>query len=387
MVRVFPAGDPATVRDRLRAFGAQTGPAEAFLRNLRALVAAAPLELEDAGDPRIERLLAAEGIPVLRTGSHLLFSPSSFAQAEEWARKAPWAGVLRASAVSVAKSFTRAFHVPIPDGGIDLSGTPRIMGIVNVTPDSFSDGGAYRSAAEAVTRGIAMASEGAEILDVGGESSRPGSRPVSPEEELSRVIPVLRGLAEGTDAVLSVDTTKASVAREAIAAGARIVNDTSALADDPGMADIVRDAGCAVVLMHRRGTPETMQEAPHYDSLFDELLGELSDRIEAAVEAGIERERILVDPGIGFGKRFEDNLELHRHLEELRVLGRPIVFGPSRKGFLGTLTGKPAADRAYGTAASVTAAVLHGAHVVRVHDVREMREVVRVAEAIRGPMA
>jgi len=257
------------------------------------------------------------------------------------------------------------------------------MGIVNVTPDSFSDGGAFRSSEEAVARGLEMESDGAAILDVGGESTRPGSMPVPADEELRRVIPVIRGLAAKTKAVISVDTTKAAVAEEAISAGARIVNDTSALADDPAMAAVVRGTGAAVVLMHRRGAPATMQASPHYESLFDELLAELSDRIAAAAAAGIDRERILVDPGVGFGKRLCDNLALHRHLEKMGVLGRPIVFGPSRKSFLGMLTGAPPGERVFGTAASVAAAVLNGAHVLRVHDVREMREVVQVAHAIR----
>jgi dihydropteroate synthase len=258
------------------------------------------------------------------------------------------------------------------------------MGILNVTPDSFSDGGAYRSVEEAVARGLEMEAEGAAILDVGGESTRPGSMPVPADEEMRRVIPVIRGLAAKTNAVISIDTTKAAVANAAVAAGARIVNDTSALADDPEMADAVRASGAAVVLMHRRGSPATMQEAPHYDALFDELLAELTGRIDAADGAGIDPERILVDPGIGFGKRLADNLALHRHLDRLRVLGRPIVFGPSRKSFIGNLTGAPAAERAFGTAAAVAAAVLRGAHVVRVHDVKEMRDVVEVAYAIRG---
>ena len=258
------------------------------------------------------------------------------------------------------------------------------MGILNVTPDSFSDGGMYLSVEDAVARGLEMDAEGAEILDVGGESTRPGSLPVPEEEEMRRVIPVIRGLASKTNAVISVDTTKASVANAAVAAGARIVNDTSALADDREMAAAVRASGAAVVLMHRRGSPATMQEAPQYEALFDELLAELTGRIDAAVSAGIDRERILVDPGIGFGKRLCDNLALHRHLDRLRILGRPIVFGPSRKSFIGSLTGAPPKGRAFGTAAAVTAAVLRGAHVVRVHDVKEMREVVEVAYAIRG---
>ncbi|HSQ15971.1 MAG TPA: dihydropteroate synthase, partial [Candidatus Binatia bacterium] len=196
------------------------------------------------------------------------------------------------------------------------------MGILNVTPDSFSDGGAYRSAEEAVARGLKMEAEGAAILDVGGESTRPGSFPVPADEEMRRVIPVILGLAATTKAVISVDTTKAAVATAAAAAGARIVNDTSALADDPAMAAAVRASGTAVVLMHRRGSPATMQGAPHSDALFDELLAELTGRIDAAESAGIVPERILFDPGIGFGKRLCDNLALHRHLDRLRVLGR-----------------------------------------------------------------
>lgn len=257
------------------------------------------------------------------------------------------------------------------------------MGILNLTPDSFSDGGSYRTPGVAVERALEMVSQGAAIIDVGGESTRPGSMPVSAEEELRRVLPVLEMLRGRTNAVVSIDTTKASVAREAIAAGARIVNDTSALCDDPEMAGVVRDSGCAVVLMHRRGTPETMQRDPRYDALFPEIVAGLSARIASAVAAGIDREKILIDPGIGFGKRLRDNLALHR-LGELSPLERPIVFGPSRKRFLGDITGAPEGERAFGTAASVAIAVMNGAHVLRVHDVKEMRDVVLVADAIRG---
>ncbi|MGE5189051.1 MAG: dihydropteroate synthase, partial [Gemmatimonadota bacterium] len=235
---------------------------------------------------------------------------------------------------------------------------------------------------EAIRRGIAMAEEGADIIDVGGESTRPGSAGVTAEEELARVIPVVRGVAAGTKALVSIDTTKAVVARAAADAGAHIVNDTSALAGDPGMADAVRVTGMAVVLMHRRGTPATMQVSPHYESLFDEVLDELAARIAAAGDAGIPEERILVDPGIGFGKRLEDNMAFHRHLADLRNLGRPVVFGPSRKAFIGSLTGKDPRGRVFGTAATVAMAAAAGAHVIRVHDVAEMRDVVRVAGAI-----
>jgi dihydropteroate synthase len=387
VVRVFRSGDSAEARERLAFLGAAGEDLDGFLRDLRALIVAAPAGLSGATDPQTDRFLASRGVPVLRTASHLLFSVSSPDQAAEWRDKGPRDGILHRVAAAVQSYFTRDFQVPLPGGILDLAGPPLVMGIVNVTPDSFSDGGVHRTSEEAVTRGLEMEEQGAAILDVGGESTRPGSDPVPADEELRRVLPVIRGLAARTSAVISVDTTKAAVAKAAIAAGARIVNDTSALADDPGMAAVIRESGAAVVLMHRRGTPSTMQAAPRYDFLFDELLGELSERIDAATAAWIGRERILVDPGVGFGKRPCDNLALHRHLDELRVLGRPIVFGPSRKSFIGALTGAPPAKRVFGTAASVTAAVMSGAHVVRVHDVKEMREVVQVADAIRraGP--
>ncbi len=267
---------------------------------------------------------------------------------------------------------------------LNISNKTCIMGILNVTPDSFSDGGRYPSAGEAIRRGIGLAEEGADIIDVGGESTRPGAAGVGEEEELARVIPVIRGLAKETRVLISVDTTKAFVARRAVDAGAHIVNDTSALEDDPEMAGVAASLGAAVVLMHRRGIPGTMQADPSYESLFDELLDALSGRIAAAVRAGIAAERIMVDPGIGFGKRLEDNLALHRHLRDLRNLGRPMVIGASRKSFIGRVTGiDTPAERAFGTAASVTAAVMAGAHVLRVHDVKEMSEVVKVATAIR----
>jgi dihydropteroate synthase len=258
------------------------------------------------------------------------------------------------------------------------------MGILNVTPDSFSDGGKFLSVDRAVEHGETMAREGADIIDVGGESTRPGSVAVPTEVELARVVPVLRELSERTDAILSIDTTKAHVARQAISAGAHIVNDTSALADDPEMAGVVRDAGCAVVLMHRHGVPETMQHEPSYASLFEEILNALSERMEAAEAAGIAGDRIMIDPGIGFGKRLPDNLALHRHLSDLHNLGKPILFGPSRKSFIGKLTGREPGERISGTLACVAIAVLGGAHVLRVHDVKDTREAICVAAAVMG---
>ena len=291
--------------------------------------------------------------------------------------------VLAQAVSAIRRTLVKDFVVPCRGRELRLGGSPLIMGILNVTPDSFSDGGKYISHDAAVHRGLEMAEEGADIIDVGGESTRPGSLPVPPGEEIARVSLVIRELARRTEAFLSVDTTKAAVARAAIDAGARIVNDTSAFTDDPEMAGVIVESGCAVILMHRRGTPATMQRSPHYESLFDEMLDELGERMDAATRAGIPEERILVDPGVGFGKRFEDNLALHRHLPDLRNLGRPVVFGPSRKAFIGRITGKETTGRIFGTAASVALAASLGAHILRVHDVKEMKEVVQVVSAVR----
>jgi dihydropteroate synthase len=260
-----------------------------------------------------------------------------------------------------------------------------IMGILNVTPDSFSDGGRFDSAEAAVAEGLRLVEEGADLIDVGGESSRPGSDPVPLEEELRRVIPVIRGLAKRCPVPISVDTMKAVVAREALAEGAEIVNDISAMTYDGAMAGIVAGSGAAVVLMHMRGLPKTMQAGDlSYGSLMGEVLGFLQERIEAAGRAGISPVRILVDPGIGFGKTPQDNLRLIREQGELKALGRPIVTGPSRKSFIGHVLGGGPAERLEGTAAACTAAILHGSRVLRVHDVAAMKKVARMTDAVMG---
>jgi dihydropteroate synthase len=258
------------------------------------------------------------------------------------------------------------------------------MGVLNVTPDSFSDGGRYLRPDLALAHAQRMAEAGADLIDVGGESTRPGAPPVPLDEELRRVIQVIERVAASCRLPVSIDTSKAEVARRAIEAGATMVNDVTALRGDPAMAEVVADAGVPVVLMHMRGTPSTMQRRPRYRALMDELLRFFRGRIAAAVAAGIDLGRILIDPGIGFGKTVGHNLEILRRLELLTRLNQPILIGPSRKSFLGPLAGGLPADRRLeGTAAAVTAAVLHGARVVRVHDVAEMVRVVRVADAIR----
>lgn len=256
------------------------------------------------------------------------------------------------------------------------------MGVLNVTPDSFSDGGRFADADAAVERGVRMVADGADLIDVGGESTRPGADDVPLEEELRRVVPVIERLAREVTVPISIDTRRAAVARAACAAGARVVNDVSA-GRDPGMFDVVRDAGVGLVLMHMRGEPRTMQEAPTYDDVVAEVSAYLRQRVEAALFAGVDLACIAVDPGIGFGKDLGHNLALLRHLDALGALLRPVVVGPSRKRFIGAiLDDAPVEDRLEGTAAAVAWSAASGAHVVRVHDVREMARVVRVVDAI-----
>jgi dihydropteroate synthase len=260
----------------------------------------------------------------------------------------------------------------------------KLMGIVNVTPDSFSDGGMFLDAERAVAHGRQLEAEGADILDVGGESTRPGAEAVSAEEELRRVAPVVEGLLAGEVAV-SIDTSKLAVAEAALEAGAVIVNDVTALRAEPELAGLCAERGCDVVLMHMLGDPRTMQEDPTYDDVVDDVKAFLAGRIEFAIAEGIDEERIWADPGIGFGKTVEHNLELLRRLGELAELGRPIVVGTSRKSFIGKLTGAPVERRLGGTIASSVLAFANGAEVLRVHDVGPVREALTVAEAILDP--
>jgi dihydropteroate synthase len=259
-----------------------------------------------------------------------------------------------------------------------------LMAVLNVTSDSFSDGGRFSDPDRAVVEALKMIEEGADILDIGGESSRPGAQPISLDEELERVVPIVAKLAGRVRVPISVDTRKAEVARRCLDLGASIINDISALRHDPEMAEVVRQYGAGLILMHMLGEPATMQLNPSYTDVIEEVYDFLRSRIEAAVAWGIDRERIAVDPGIGFGKRLEDNLALLNQLASLTGLGRPIVIGPSRKGFLGTLLGRSVLEREWGTAAAVAAAVLNGVHVVRVHAVSEMKDVIRVSQAIRA---
>jgi dihydropteroate synthase len=258
------------------------------------------------------------------------------------------------------------------------------MAVLNVTPDSFSDGGRFQDVEHAVNDALEMVHEGADILDIGGESSRPGAEPIPLEEELRRVTPVLTKLAKQVPVPISIDTTKSEVARRCLDLGASIVNDISALRGDPAMAVVVKEYRAGVILMHMRGVPATMQINPSYTDVVEEVYDFLRGRAEAAVNSGIDPDRIAIDPGLGFGKRLEDNLTLLGQLSLFSGLGRPVVVGPSRKGFLGSLLQRPVLEREWGTAAAVAVAVLNGANVIRVHAVPEMRQVIRVAQSIRA---
>ena len=262
-----------------------------------------------------------------------------------------------------------------------------IMGVLNVTPDSFSDGGLYLEHERAIAHGLELVEAGADIVDVGGESTRPGADPVPAEEELRRVIPVIEGIKRESNVMISIDTYKAQVAEAALAAGAGMVNDISALRFDEGMIDVLVQYDIPVVLMHMQGRPRTMQENPRYNDVVSDILQFLQERIAAATAGGIPKERLIIDPGIGFGKLLQHNLEILRRLDELRALGRPILIGPSRKSFIGRLTAAPVEERLPGTIASVTLGIAKGADIVRVHDVQEVKQAVRVTDAIiRGDL-
>jgi dihydropteroate synthase len=259
-----------------------------------------------------------------------------------------------------------------------------LMGILNVTPDSFSDGGQFASVEAALAHAWQLMEEGADILDIGGESTRPGADPIPIEEEWKRVIPVIRAVRKQLPhACISVDTYKAQVAEQALEAGADMINDVSALRLDPRMVEVAAQADIPVVLMHMLGTPKTMQQSPAYQDVVGEIIQFLRERMAWAIERGVSEERIIVDPGIGFGKRPEHNTEILRRLSELKQLGRPVLLGTSRKSFLGALTKRPVEKRLEETIASVVIGVLHGADIVRVHDVGPVKYALMVADAIR----
>ena len=259
-----------------------------------------------------------------------------------------------------------------------------IMGILNVTTDSFSDGGLFFDMGIAINHALEMEAAGADIIDIGGESTRPGAEPVLLEDELNRVIPVIEAIRSESDVCVSIDTYKADVAEKAITAGANIVNDISGLQFDESMANVVKNNNVPVVIMHIKGTPREMQKDPHYDDLMQEIVAYFQERVEFCRQRGIKKGNIILDPGIGFGKRSQDNFELLRELKQIADLGYPVLSGPSRKSFIGLTLDLPVDERVEGTAAAVPASILNGAKIVRVHDVQEMKRVVTIADNIRG---
>ena len=267
---------------------------------------------------------------------------------------------------------------------LDLDRRTHIMGILNITPDSFSDGGLHFDRSGAVEQALRMVDDGADMLDIGGESTRPGSEPISLDEELRRTLPVIEALAKKITVPISIDTYKSKVALQALEAGASIVNDISGMRFDPEMTEVVSKFKVPVVMMHMKGTPKNMQMNPTYEAVIPEIKDFFKESIRLAVQAGVPENMIILDPGIGFGKTFEHNLEIINNLDQLLPLKKPLLVGPSRKAFLGKiLGGLPPQERIEGTAASVAISIIKGAHIVRVHDVREMARVVKVADAIK----
>lgn len=263
----------------------------------------------------------------------------------------------------------------------DLSSRTFIMGILNITPDSFSDGGRYYSTEKAIEHALRMEDEGADFIDIGGESTRPGAESVSVEEELKRVIPVIEKLAGKIEIPISIDTTKSEVARKALDAGAEIVNDISAMNFDPDMIKVISDFKPALILMHIKGSPKTMQINPDYIDVIKEIKDYLQESVNKCRSNGIEQ--IIVDPGIGFGKKLEHNIEIFKRLSELKELGCPILIGPSRKSFIGQILDLPVEQRLEGTAAAVAVSIIRGANIVRVHDVKEIKRVVKIVDALK----
>ena len=267
---------------------------------------------------------------------------------------------------------------------LDLTRKTHIMGILNITPDSFSDGGRHFDRSAAIEQGLRMVEDGADIVDIGGESTRPGSAPVSLDEELQRTIPVIEELAKKISVPLSIDTYKAEVAQEALDAGASIINDISGLRFDPEMPKVVAKFNVPVVIMHIKGKPKDMQQNPVYEALIPEIMDYFRISIRLAKKFGIREDLMVLDPGIGFGKTFDHNLELLNNLEQLTLLEKPLLIGPSRKAFIGKILGEAAAtERLEGTAAAVAVSIMKGANIIRVHDVKEMAKVAKVVDAIK----
>lgn len=276
----------------------------------------------------------------------------------------------------------KGYLLEIGQRALDLSSRTHLMGVLNVTPDSFSDGGRFFKLEEAIKQGLKLAEEGVDIIDIGGESTRPGSEPVTIEEELRRVIPVIEELTKRIKIPISIDTYKSKVAKEALDSGASMVNDISGLRYDPEMKKVIAEYDVPVVLMHIQGTPKNMQENPKYENLLEDIKRYLYQSISIAEKAGIGEDKIIIDPGIGFGKTLEDNLKILKNLREFKSLGKPVMIGVSRKSFIGKILDLPSDERLEGSLASIAVAIMNGANILRVHDVKESKRVAKLVDEI-----
>jgi dihydropteroate synthase len=390
-VRLLQQGDPTLMTHELNRMGRPAPgdmmdhPAQPFACKITAIPHALATGVT-AWLQRHERIAwwhsvpgrAAETIDLLVSGTRAL--PTTLCDdAQHHPELRPLAAVLQQALQHGQNAPT---HLHLRDTVLDLRQRTLVMGILNVTPDSFSDGGLYLQPEQAIKHAEEMLSQGADIIDVGGASSRPGATPVSAAVESERVIPVVRELVRRFDAHLSVDTYRASVAKAAVDAGAVMINDISALRIDPAMAPLLAAGEAAVVLMHMQGTPQTMQRSPTYHHVIDDIYGFLAERVEYAMQSGIARQRIVCDPGFGFGKTLQHNVELLHGLQHFQALGQPIMVGTSRKSFLGRLLQRDVWDRLEGTIASVLYAMLRGAAIVRVHDVGPVVQAVRLVNAV-----
>jgi dihydropteroate synthase len=392
-VRVFSLSRREDIADELRALEVSDtplAPAEKLLQVAVKLLVPSPW--------RASVVHAAAALPGLSSYAHepgraeeTLLLIGRVSEIEAWAEALSSAELPTASlAVEVLHQLRninpRAYHtLPCGTKVLDFSVKTGVMGILNVTPDSFSDGGRYVDPQLAVDRAHQMVAEGADIIDLGGQSSRPGSDPVPEAEEAARVLPVVEAIAKSVSAMISVDTYRAAVARAALDAGADLINDISALRIDPALLRVVAEHGVPLILMHMQGMPRTMQLNPSYEALIDEIFAFLQERLDAAKAGGIPAQHLLVDPGIGFGKGTRHNLELLRKLHHFHGLGRPLVVGTSRKAFIGRILGTAVNERLEGTAATVATAIVQGADIVRVHDVLAMARVARMMDAMVRP--
>jgi dihydropteroate synthase len=292
--------------------------------------------------------------------------------------------LLSQSLKEILKNLSRAHYtIRCRKRTLTLGKRTLLMGVLNVTPDSFSDGGLFSDRETAIAHGLKMVEEGADLIDIGGESTKPGSKPLELDEELRRVIPVIETLAKEVDTPISIDTYKSTVAKRAIEAGAQIINDISGLRLDPSLSKVAAKEDVPLVLMHIRGNPETMQKNIHYESLFSEIIQYLKNSIQKAESAGVQPEQIIIDPGIGFGKTVEDNLLILKNLQEFKILGKPLLLGTSRKSFIGKILKAEVTERLEGTLSSIVIGVLNGAHIIRCHDVIQAKRAIAIADAVR----